>query len=214
MLLLLDLDNTIFETKSIAPTNFQPAIILVKNYLETVFEKNETQNIIEEMWEIPFDVVAKKHNIPRNIQKDFYQKIKTLDYDFEIKTYPDYPILQKINSPKILVTTGFEKLQTAKIKALQLQDDFEEIHIDDPAAKNRKFKKGIFQEILNQRNLAPQQVWVLGDNPKSEIIAGKELGMNTVQRMQSNHPKSDFSDYAIKDFSELGKILLLKKSNF
>lgn len=206
-LLIIDLDNTIFETKSIDPKIFNPAINLIEEYYQSKNENSLAQKIISELWTTPMDEVFDTHKTPGKIKQQFYNKLNVIDYNLDITTYPDYDILKKMPHKKILVTTGYKKLQLAKIKALKIENDFNDIVIDDPLSKNRKFKLGIFKEILEKEKLNPKEIWIIGDSIENEIKAGKQLGMNTVQRLKPGVEKSKFSDFGITSFSELNTIV-------
>jgi len=206
-MLILDLDNTIFPTNSIPFDSFLPAVKVVEKHLFQQFDQAKSHSIIEELWNVPFDSVSKKYNFPEKVNADFYKTIQTLDYDLKIKTYADYPFFRKLNHRKILVTTGFKKLQFAKIRALGINDDFEAVFIDDPSDSNRIFKKGIFENILKKENLQPSEVWVIGDNPNSEIAAAKALGIRTIQVIR---PETNFEikgDFSIHSFEEIAKMI-------
>lgn len=206
-MLILDLDNTIFETKTIRPEIFQPVMDLIENYYQSKNENQIVQQIIQKLWTSPMDEVFEKFNTPEKIKQQAYKKINELDYKLEITTYDDYEVLKSIPLKKILVTTGYEKLQFAKIKALNIKSDFIEIIIDDPLSSNRKYKLGIFKEILEKEKLKAEQVWVIGDSADNEIKAGKTLGMNTIQRVTTGVEKSTFADFGIISFHELNRVI-------
>ena len=206
-MLILDLDNTIFETKSMNPKIFQPILDIIISYYHSVNQSTIVPQIIEELWSIPMDEVFKKYNTPEKIQQQTYKTLNSIDYSLAITTYDDYAILKSMPHEKILVTTGYKKLQTAKIKALKIGADFKEIFIDDPLANNRKYKLGIFKDILQKENLKPNEVWVIGDSVENEIKAGHALGMNTIQRTKTGEKKSQFSNYGIASFQELESII-------
>jgi len=205
-ILILDLDNTIFETSSMSATIFQPLLEIITTYTIPAFGEEKTKEIVEQIWQKPFDFVAKKYGLPLDIQRRFYEKIKTLDYQLEINPYDDYPTLQKLSNRKILVTTGFEKLQRAKMKALNILDDFEAVYIDDPSDKNRIFKKGIFLQIMQINQKEAKDFCVIGDSPSSELKAGKELGIFTIQRIKKGQEKSEYTDKEIYSFLDLKNI--------
>lgn len=207
-MLILDLDDTLFQTNSMRADIFEPAIGPIQKYYEDSFGLEKALEVVQDLWQIPFDMVIQKHQIPPKIQNAYLDNIENIPYQLEISPFEDYAVLKAMSLPKILVTTGFPKLQYAKIEALNIQDDFEAIFVDNPRAKDRKFKKGIFQEFLADRTLAPQDVWVIGDNPDSEIKAGKELGMNTIQRLKPRYQKSIWTDYTIRSFEELSAIIV------
>ncbi len=206
-MLILDLDNTIFETKSIKPELFMPVLDVIEEYYHSINEYTLGKQLFQEFWSIPMDKVFAKYKTPKKIRDQAFQKFNEIKFHLEINTYDDYDILKSIQKEKILVTTGYEKLQFAKIKALNIKQDFKEILIDNPDSINRKFKYGIFKKILEKENLKPEEVWVIGDSVDNEIKAGKELGMNTIQRLNNGDQKSSLSDFAISTFHELKNII-------
>ncbi|MEM1321488.1 MAG: HAD family hydrolase [Bacteroidota bacterium] len=210
MLLLLDLDDTIFATQSIRSEVVQPAIALLETELRLQQEESRVQAAITELWQRPFDAVAKKYHIPEVTQARFHQKLQSLDYELKISPFPDYQWLRQLPIDKMLVTTGITKLQRAKISALGIEADFKAVFIDDPFAPQRIYKQGIFEHILHTHSLPPEQCWVIGDNPESELRAGKDLGMNTVQRLPlGQSAATPWADFALHSFTELQTILAL-----
>lgn len=149
----------------------------------------QEEEIISDLWSKPIDEVFSTHKIPKEIASIYYQEIAALLFR------------------KILVTTGLRELQMAKINALGIESDFEMIYIDDPREKPRRHKINIFNEILNETQQRPQEIWVIGDNPESEMKAGKALNMNTIQRKSSSKKSSQYSDYEIDSFEELKEII-------
>ena len=206
-MLILDLDNTIFETKSIQPELFKPILEVIESYYHSINDLSLGKQLFQEFWSIPMDEVFEKYNTPLKVKDQIYSAFNDLDFHLEINTYDDYEILKSIQLEKILVTTGYEELQLAKVEALKINSDFKEIIIDSPISKNRKYKLGIFKEILEKEKLKPAEVWVIGDSVDNEIKAGKELGMNTIQRLNNGDKKSSLSDFAISTFYELSKIV-------
>lgn len=203
--LILDLDDTIFRTKSMDMAVFDPARQLIEDFALEEYGSEVSNEIIEEMKKSPFDVVANKYQFPDNLSLQFYEVIQSLDYDLSIEPFEDYDALRRLNVPMYLVTTGMPKLQKAKVAALDIANDFVDIFIDNPFNLQRKYKAGIFRDILEHHEST--QLWVVGDNPNSELKAGKDLGMNTIQRIGVNGEKSVFSDYVIHTFHEIEAIV-------
>lgn len=207
-MLILDLDDTIFETKSMNPRIFDSAITLIKNHYEQNYSELEYEKIIKELWSYPVDVVFAKYNTKKSLVTEFYRMIEEIDYQkLEIKTFEDYKEIKTIEMKKILVTTGLQKLQLAKIKALKIENDFDHICIDDPRLFPRKHKIDIFKQILLSTKKEPQEIWVIGDNPESEIKSGKVLGMKTIQRKSNSKKTSEYADFKIESFEELKGII-------
>jgi putative hydrolase of the HAD superfamily len=207
-MLILDLDDTIFETKSINPRIFDSATLLIKSYYDQNGSTFKSEEIISDLWSFPIDVVFAKYKTKQSLISEFYRVISEIEFqELNIELFEDYKELRKIKKEKVLVTTGLKELQLAKIKALGIENDFSSIHIDDPRSVPRKHKIDIFREIHLGSKKAAHELWVIGDNPESEIKAGKSLGMRTIQRKSINKDLSEFADYKIDSFKELKGIL-------
>jgi putative hydrolase of the HAD superfamily len=207
-MLILDLDDTIFETKSMNPRIFDSAVSLIQAHYEQHYSQAKSKEIITELWSYPVDVVFAKHHTAETLIQKFYQKIEEIDFrELEIKPFEDYREIQKLDEQKVLVTTGLKELQYAKIKALGIESDFDEIFIDDPRTIPRRHKIDIFRQILQETKIECQEFWVIGDNPESEIKAGKALGMKTIQRKSKGQKPSELADYKIESFEELERII-------
>lgn len=201
-LLIVDLDDTIFPTSALDNSLFEKAISLVEEFSESKNSNSSLKDMLFDLRSYSFDVAAKKHQFPESLKREFILAIEGIEKNLDIVTYPDYSFLKALDYPKVLVTTGFEKFQRHKIQCLGIQSDFEKIYIDDPNSPQRIFKKGIFSKIIEERKLETQDVWVIGDNPQSELVAGKELGMNTVLR-RNKFEKNSSVDYEINSFKDI-----------
>jgi FMN phosphatase YigB (HAD superfamily) len=124
-----------------------------------------------------------------------------------MKGYGDLTVLRELPFDLYLVTSGFRGLQESKVRALQIGDLFSGIEIDAIDEADRKGKQGIFESILESRQLRPEQVIVVGDNPDSEIEAGNRLGMRTVQILRPGVPRADNATYYVQTFDELKMLL-------
>ncbi len=89
-----------------------------------------------------------------------------------------YEQVKSVQLKKFLVTTGFTKLQWSKINRLDIELDFDEIHIVDFEIA-LKTKKDVFADIMERYNYTAAELLVIGDDPESEIKAAKELGIDT-----------------------------------
>lgn len=207
-MLILDLDDTLFETKSMSNTSFSTIVTLIEELLIPKIGDQIVNQLIEELWHRPFDDVMDKYHIDMVEQNKISARINQLDYTLNITTFPDYSYLKQLDIEKVLVTTGFPKLQYAKLDALGIRNDFKAIHIDDVTIKDRPHKKGIFQKIIANSQKFPHQIWVIGDNPSSELKAGKELGLRTIQRLKDGEVLSENAEIGITTFAELKDIIL------
>ena len=206
-MLILDLDNTIFETRSMDKSSFAIIIDMIRDLLTGKIGNNKVNALIEEFWHKSFDVVMNNFNVAVSIQKCLVDKINSLEFNLDISTYEDYHHLHNLGIEQVLVTTGFRSLQLAKVKALGIEQDFREIHIDNPYEEVRLYKKGIFEKIIENLNYSPKEIWVIGDNPESELKAAHELGLRTIQRIRPDDSKSTYAEYDISSFEELRQII-------
>lgn len=206
-LLIFDLDDTIFETKSISKKSVKPIFDRFESLLIKKFGEEMAEKIIPEFWKFPFDFVAQKYKFGNNLNSEFINLVNEHEYKLNIKTFKDFGVIKNLKQEKILVTTGFSKLQNAKIRDLGIKKEFDKIYIDDILDQKRIHKKGIFKNILLEKNIHPNLVYVIGDNPNSELKAGFELGLNTIQVSKLGQEKSEYANYCISDFNELVTIL-------
>ena len=206
-LLIFDLDDTIFETKSIGKHHVASILDNFKVSISPIFKTQEITLIMSDLWKYPFDYVSKKHSLNDSVRKQFSNSINSKEYSLDIEAFKDFELVRNIDTRKALVTTGFKKLQLAKISALNLEDVFDEIHIDEIDDTNRIYKKGIFEQLINSKDKELLDLIVIGDNPESEIKAANELGLTTVQVAKLGQPKSSYANYYIQNFQDLIQIL-------
>jgi putative hydrolase of the HAD superfamily len=155
----------------------------------------------------PFKLVAKRFNFSDELTQKGIELQTNLEYKDEIKTFDDYPEILNIPGNRFLVTTGFPAMQHSKITAMNIREDFNEIHVVDPVTTNNT-KKDVFADILQRYNYTADEVIVVGDDPESEIAAAKALGITTVLYDKYSHQEQDLADYTIKHFKELKDIYL------
>jgi FMN phosphatase YigB (HAD superfamily) len=121
--------------------------------------------------------------------------------------YGDLAVLREIPAKLFLVTSGFRRLQQSKVQALGITHLLTELHIDAIDEDAPKGKLHAFQSILRNHQLAPNQVLVVGDNPDSEIAAGNELGITTIQILRPGVPPSLAAAHLIRSLHELKSFL-------
>jgi FMN phosphatase YigB (HAD superfamily) len=107
-------------------------------------------------------------------------------------------LLEQVPGERFLVTSGFRRLQQSKIVALGIERHFSEILIDAIDAPARKRKRALFQQITASRHFSASDVLVAGDNPESQIAAGKSLGIRCVQTLRPGVLRSDLADFHVK----------------
>jgi len=202
--MIYDLDNTLYPVESIGDQLFEPVVNLIENHGGY---EGHIDEIKKDLMRIPFQKVAQKYNFSPELEEKCKTMLQDISYEGEIEFFEDYPAILELPGLRFLVTTGFYKMQQSKVTQLGLEKDFKAVHIIDPET-TEKTKKDIFLEILNKENLVAKDVMVIGDDPESEITAGKALGIETVLYDKYDRYDSHPADHKIKDFRELVTILI------
>jgi len=210
--LILDLDYTIFKTNTIDKKVFDPFFEHLLTDLRSLFSEEIIENIVTDLWRDSWDVVLDRYSIPKEVFAKSVNVLESSTLKLEISTYADYHHIKKYAIDKFLVTTGLTSLQKAKIKALDIENDFKEIIINDRLIES-KTKLDIFQELITKYNLIPEDTYVIGDNPDSEIHAGNHLNLKTIQMVRDNVIKCDTANYHINSFEELKNIIDYSKDS-
>lgn len=204
--LILDLDYTIFQTNTIDRKALNPFFENLITNLSTLYSAQIIESIVIDLWKDSWDVVIDRYKIPKETFSKVVLILENSSFELEISTYPDYKFIKELSIDKYLVTTGLTSLQKAKIKALNIENDFKSIIINDRLIES-KTKLDIFRELINEYNLIPEKTYVVGDNPYAEIQAGNELNLQTIQIVRDNIEKGNNAKYYIKSFEELKNIV-------
>ncbi|WP_159802242.1 HAD family hydrolase [Flavobacterium sp. MK4S-17] len=202
--IIYDLDNTVYPVSSIGEKLFGPLFAIIE---ESGKHNDDMEAIKKAIMRTPFKLVAKRFNFSDELTQKGIELQTNLEYKDEIKTFDDYPEILNIPGNRFLVTTGFPVMQHSKITAMNIREDFNEIHVVDPVTTNNT-KKDVFADILQRYNYTADEVIVVGDDPESEIAAAKALGITTVLYDKYSHQEQDLADYTIKHFKELKDIYL------
>ena len=203
--LFLDLDDTIFPTRSIGQELVQPFINQISRYVAT----DQVASLENDLWTKPFTYVFHKYALSDQQVTECLAKLNDVDLKGKIRPYDDYQVVKNLAIKKFLITTSTTDFQVNKIEALQIENDFLDIFIDD-SLKSSGGKAEAFRFLIEKHSLDKRSILVIGDNPDSEIKAGKALGISTVliHRNSSNHHHK-VADYLIQSFEELPALLEL-----
>lgn len=202
--LILDLDDTIFPTRSIGMECLAPLFqgIPFRSY---GYQETEIANIMEELWKRPMADVAELYGFPDQLINEYQRIAATHKFAFEITPYEDYINLKSLPHSMHLVTTGTTPVQQQKIDALGIRGDFRHILINDPFVVSGG-KQACFIQILEKESLQPEQVLVIGDNEDSEIAAAKKLDIPWILVDRSLN-KHDLFNRRISGFDGLKPVL-------
>jgi putative hydrolase of the HAD superfamily len=197
----IDLDNTIYFTK---PNEEQLMSglyqLLDQEDLGIIDEVYQTSK--KEMLRTPFQKVAKKYGFKQLAIDRAVDYLKNREVTKPLNPSDDYHYIKSLNGRKFIVTAGFLKQQTSKVKMLGIADDFEAVHVVDVSTTN---KKEAFKLLIDKYDLNTDDILIIGDDAESEIKFGLELGIETFLLDPENlHPNAE-STFKGTDLSNLHK---------
>ena len=205
--LILDLDNCLAAANEVGEDVFKPAFEAMRNANHGTLTDEQLAEAFEEIWRRPLDFVALKFGFSQEMLAAGWNAFSQTVIETPMKGYGDLAVLQELPFQLYLVTSGFRGLQESKVKALQIADLFRGIEIDAIDEDDRKGKQGVFASILERKELKPEEVIVVGDNPDSEIEAGNRLGIRTVQILRPGVLRANNATFYIETFHELKTLL-------
>ncbi len=179
--IIFDLDNCLSPAVEVGAQVFEPAFAAIRRANRGTLTDAELKEAFSDCWRHPLDFVATKHRFSKEMLAAGWEVFTQMQVEVPMRGYPDLAILAELPVELFLVTSGFRRLQESKVKALEIAHRFAEIHIDAIDEPDRVGKLRIFETILERHGLRPEEVLVLGDSADSEIEAGNQLGIATVQ---------------------------------
>lgn len=123
--------------------------------------------------------------------------------DTGLRAYDDMPLVKSLPLRRYLVTTGRRQAQEDKVRQLGIASWFERVVVDAVDEAGHPGKRAIFDEIARQAGLPPREVLVIGDDPQSELAAGRALGMTTVQLLRPGVVPATNADMRLAGLREL-----------
>ena len=184
----IDLDNTIYFTKP----NEEQLMAELYNFLESLdlgISKEDFQLAKQDMLRTPFQKVAKKYGFSEELMPDILAYLQNRQVTKPLNPSDDYHYIKSLKGRKFIVTAGFTKQQTSKVKMLGIADDFEAVHVVDVSTTN---KKEAFKLLIDKYALNTDDILIIGDDAESEIKFGLELGIATFLLDPENlHPSAE-----------------------
>ncbi|MBL0729631.1 HAD family hydrolase [Piscinibacter sp. HJYY11] len=204
---IFDLDNCICPADAAGVELFAPAFDAIRESNRGWLDAATLDRALHECWFTAFDLVAERYGFSVEMLNAGRAAFSALQITKPIAPYPDVRLLSILPLRRFLVTSGFTRLQKSKIRALGIESLFDAIFIDAIDSASHPGKQAIFESIRDSGQWAPCEMLVIGDNPLSELDAGRNLGMVTVQTLRPNVEKSTLADHHVVDFRELWPIL-------
>lgn len=205
--ILFDLDSCLAAADEPGEPLFAPAFAAIRAANDGSVPEATLRAAFRECWRVAFDAVAEKYGFTAAMRAAGWQVFRRTEVTTPLRGYDDLAVVRELPVLRFLVTSGFRRLQTSKVRALGFADWFTAIVIDAIDEPNRRGKHGIFTDLLRAHRLRPTEVLVVGDNPDSEIETGNRLGMPTIQILRPGVPRSERASRHIHSLVELRELL-------
>lgn len=205
--LIFDLDSCLAAANEPGENLFAEAFQAIRSANKGEVSEGQLRAAFQDCWRFPFDFVAERYGFSPAMRAAGFAAFCQVEVRQPMHGYGDLNELAQLPAKLFLVTSGFRRLQESKIRALGITKLFTGIHIDAIDESGPKGKLCAFKAILLDHQLLPHEVLVVGDNPDSEIAAGNQLGMKTVQILRPDVPASAAATYQIQNLRELRRLM-------
>jgi len=205
---IFDLDNCLIDALSVGSL-FEPAFEAIRQANQGALAPSVLDEALEQCWYTAFDLVSERYGFTPAMRSAGWAQFAQMQVRTPPQAYPDLELVRSVPLRRYLVTSGFRRLQNSKIDALGIRSWFDDIIIDamdDKSADSGTQAHGklpVFQQILEREGCSPQQVLVIGDNPLSELGAGRALGAVTVQTVRPGISPWSLADHRVENLAEL-----------
>jgi uncharacterized cofD-like protein len=167
-----------------------------------------------------FDEIGRRYGLSEEDIDRAYRAYNS-DEVGQIELFPDVmPTISFLHAHGILcflLTSGVHRRQATKIKALGIEDAFDDIVIND--VERGAMLSECLRYLLDKHGLHPGEALVVGDRPQEEIHIGNDLGATTVQMMHGRfaafepRDERDRPDYRITRVFQVPTLLRLANMN-
>jgi putative hydrolase of the HAD superfamily len=205
--IIFDLDNCIAPADEAGEDLLAPTLEAIRRTNKGHLPAERLEQALAACWRHPLDWVAREYGFSDEMFAAGWAACCCMEVKTAMRGYDDLGTLATLPVRRMLVTTGFRRLQESKIRALGVAPWFDSIEVDAIDEADRIGKEGHFRAILRQHGLAPREVLVVGDSADSEIAAGNRLGIPTVQILRPGVPPAATASHAIHSLAELPAIL-------
>ena len=200
---IFDLDNTLYSVPEYGDRMFKQLFSIIE---ESGDYKGDLQEIKDELMRVPMQKVAENFSFGEELKEKSLEHMRQLMYDEPITPFKDYELIRQLSGDRFIVTMGFEKFQWSKIKAMKIEQDYKEIFVVDPDTTD-KIKRDLFEEIISKHGYATSDVFIIGDDPDSEVLAAQELGAHPILFDADNRHEAKQGVTKVNGFKELLAIL-------
>jgi putative hydrolase of the HAD superfamily len=204
---IFDLDNCLAPSDEAGEQILAPTFDAIRKANHGTLDSETLEEAFEESWRSALDKVAEKYGFSKEMLDAGWKENARAEVRTPLHGYGDLDALGRIHARRFLVTSGFRRLQESKIRCLGLHPHFERIEVDAIDEADHQGKAALFEDIIQSAGLKADEVLAVGDNEESEIAAGNELGLRTVQILRPGVEHAGKSTYVVHTLDELTQLI-------
>jgi putative hydrolase of the HAD superfamily len=205
--IIFDLDNCLAAADEPGIALLAPVFAAVRAASDGTTPAPALEAALRECWVDAFDAVAERHAFTEAMRAAVRRAYLDVEVRGPMRGYGDLHLLPTRGARRFLVTTGFRRLQESKVRALGIAAHFDQVVIDALDDPNHPGKAHIFRDLMARHHLAPDDVVVVGDNPRSELAAAERLGLAAVQILRPGVAPAPHIRWRVRGLRELGELL-------
>ena len=218
MILVFDLDDTLYEERSFVMSGFKAVAnyMAEKNNLNIEDELNKLYRILNEKGRgQTFDYYLKDHKIFTKTLLKKLIKIYRGHYPNINLTFEDRKVLSQLQKKYSLfmVTDGNKNVQLRKIQSLGIEEYFKKILISHRyGIKASKPSIYCFQKIINREKVDWCKIVYIGDDPHKDFINLRKIGAKTIRIRKGRFSEVNLgskyeAEFEIFNLNELPKLI-------
>jgi putative hydrolase of the HAD superfamily len=207
----LDLDETMLDRRATFLLFIRSQVARFDRFFHDVDHDEFVNRVVE----LDRDGVTPKDEVFAGAARDFDladEAAQTLPRDF-LNRFPDECVafaqlddvlgqLAESGYRLAIITNGSEEIQQRKIDVMGIGPAFDYIAISETVGV-KKPDAEIFHHTLEHLGVAPEEAVHVGDNPRSDIMGGKEAGLRTIWTRSRRWPQGPGTDAVIEEIAQL-----------
>lgn len=205
--IIFDLDNCLYAADEIGYRFHEPVFTAIRRANDGALADAALSEAFADCMRLPFDEVADKFGFTEAMRDAGLRAFGSLEVVKPLHGYGDLHVLRELQARRFLVTSGFPRLQQSKIAMLGIGPLFEAVRVDAIGRQPRRGKRAVFADLVENPGLRIERTWVVGDNARSEIAAGNQLGMITVQILRPGVERSNDARYTVENLIEIKTLI-------
>lgn len=216
MLLIFDLDDTLYEERNFVLSGFKSVATLAEDLwqLNAADSEMELSHLLDTQGRgAIFDTWLQQHQLfsKKRVQQCIH-RYRTHKPGIQLNKAAQ-ALLPKLAKPLYLVTDGNKQVQANKVKALGIAPYFKRVFITHRfGIRHAKPSIYCFEQIQAAEKQSWNQMAYIGDNPNKDFVNLNKLGMVTIRlrtgmfRHQIAKPGFD-ARHTLNDLTELPSLL-------